>query len=103
MQVVWSKFAEHKLDELYLYLNFEYSKKIAKTVIQEIVEKTLLLSQNPRLGPKETLMLTNQHELRYIIVGKHKIIYKVNDINKRIEILTVFDTRQNPTSLENEI
>jgi plasmid stabilization system protein ParE len=38
-------------------------------------------------------------KIRYLIEGNYKILYQINDSRGLIEILAVFDTRQDPSKM----
>ena len=51
----------------------------------------------------EILLKDRFQEFRYLIYKNYKIIYWINENKNRIEIVNVFDTRQNPDKLEKDI
>ena len=51
------------------------------------------------MGQIEISLKTRKQEFRYLIYKNYKIIYWINYDFKRIEIVTVFDTRQNPSNI----
>jgi len=71
-------------------------------LIDGIIEKSMELENSPLVGQIELLLADRIQEFRYLIYKKYKLIYRVNQDKKRIEIINVFDCRQNPQKL-NEI
>jgi len=52
------------------------------------------------MGKIEELLSNKPQEFRYIVSTNYKIIYWFNQDKSRIEIIDVFDTRQNPIKME---
>jgi toxin ParE1/3/4 len=65
-----------------------------------LVNETIRLSKYPKIGQIEELLLHYVEEYRYIVHGNYKIIYFINQVKNRIDIINVFDTRQNPIKIE---
>lgn len=103
LEVFWTEQAERRLKSIYDYFLSEVNKPLALKIVEGIVEKTIQLTKNPFIGQKESLLSQRAQDFRYLIHGNYKIIYWVNEQKQRIEIATVFDTRQNPTKLVKEI
>ncbi|SEW48182.1 Plasmid stabilization system protein ParE [Chryseobacterium wanjuense] len=99
LEILWSQFAEDKLYDIFHYYKFKAGIKIAKKIVNEIVDKTLILEQNSQAGQIEELLIERKQEFRYLVSGNYKIIYYINLKTKRIIIANVFDTRQNPLKL----
>jgi len=77
------------------------SISIARKIVKQIVNKTIQLEKTPRIGQKEPLLESRKIEYRYLVIDNYKVIYWID--NNFVKIATVFDTRQNPTKLKNEI
>lgn len=60
----------------------------------------MVLSSNPEMGQVEILLKNRPQKYRYTITTNHKIIYWINKIENRIDIIDVFDTRQNPAKID---
>jgi plasmid stabilization system protein ParE len=99
LEVFWSQFAEDKLQDIFQYYKFKAGAKIAKKIANEIIDKTLILEQNEKIGQIEELLIKRKQEFRYLISGNYKIIYYINSETNKIIIANVFDTRQNPLKL----
>ena len=99
-KVIWSNFAEEKIDEIYEYYKLEASIRISKNLISNLVDATIILSNNPYVGQIEELLVERGEKYRYLLHKNYKIIYSV-DINKGlIKIADIFDTRQNPIKIK---
>lgn len=61
------------------------------------------LMKNPKVGTSELLLRNRVIEYRYIVSTNYKIIYSINENDKTIRIVDVFDTRQNPLKIEQRI
>jgi len=100
LEVYWTYFAQAKLDDIYNYHEIKANSSIAKKLIIGIIDQTIELGKNPNIGQKEELLLTRPEGFRYLVFKNYKIIYWRNKTKNRIEIVNVFDTRQNPEKIE---
>lgn len=98
--VYWTQFAEDKLNDVFTYLSEKASPKIAQKIIGQIIDKSLELEKNHYIGQKEPLLVNRIHDFRYLVFNNYKIIYWVNHKKQRIEIVNLFDCRQNPSKME---
>lgn len=57
------------------------------------------LENGPFVGQKELLLTGRMQEFRYLVCKNYKLLYLVNQDKNRIEIINVFDCRQNPQKL----
>lgn len=97
--VYWTDFAKKELKNIFEYHKVKASVKIAKQITKEIVVKANELQSFPEIGVIEEFLQNRSQNFRYIIITNYKIIYWVNELEKRIEIVDVFDTRQNPIKM----
>ena len=97
--VYWTDFAKSELKNIFDYHNEKVSLKIAKQIAKQIIEKADSLSNFSEIGAIEELLNDRPQNFRYVISTNYKIIYWVNRERHRIEIVDVFDTRQNPEKI----
>lgn len=100
LEIYWTRFAQDKLDDIYNYYEIKASRSIAKKLVAGIIDQTIELGGNPNIGQKEELLLTRPEGFRYLVFKNYKIIYWINKTQNRIDIINVFDTRQNPVKIE---
>jgi len=99
LTVYWSQLAEDKLEDIFHYYKFKASKRIAANLINGIIDFTIDLEKTPEIGQKEFLLKEREQDFRYLVYKNYKIIYWINKNQKRIEIVNIFDTRQNPEKI----
>lgn len=99
LAVYWTQFAEDKLEDVFSYYIEKASEKIALNLVNGIIDKSLELEKNPLIGQKEMLLSDRIQEFRYLVYKNYKIIYWVNEANQRVEIVNLFDCRQNPLKI----
>ncbi len=99
LAVYWSRFAENKLDDIYNYYESKAGTRIARKLIAGIIDKTIVLDNNPHIGQKEKLLSDRPQNFRYLVFKNYKIIYWINQNKTRIDIVNVFDSRQNPLKM----
>ena len=99
MNVYWTQFAEGKLEDIYLYYCEKVSERIATRLVNEIINRSLELEKSPQIGQKELLLTGRLQEFRYLVFKSYKIIYFINHTKRRIEIVNLFDCRQDPQKI----
>lgn len=99
LTVFWTDFAKSELKKIFDYYKVKVSVKIAKQIAEQIVITADKLKSYPEMGTIEELLQSSPENFRYIISTNYKIIYWINKAKERIEILDVFDTRQNPMKI----
>lgn len=100
LKVYWTDFAKSELRIIFNYHKQRVSLKIAKNIINQIIAHVDTLSNFPEIGVIEELLEDRAQVFRYIISVNYKIIYWINEPKNRIEIIDVFDTRQNPIKIK---
>lgn len=100
LEVYWTNFAESRLEDVFNYYKNKAGLQVARKLTKGIVDITIDLQKNPRKGQREPLLEKYSREFRYLVYKKYKIIYFINFDKGRIDIVNVFDCRQNPTKME---
>lgn len=100
LEIFWTQFAEDKLQDIFDYYKVKAGIKTSRKIITQIVDRTIDLSKNPRIGPEEELLKDRSQEFRFLVSTNYKIIYYINFETKRIVIANVFDVRQNPEKIQ---
>ena len=99
MKIFWSKKALNRLEKLQKFYVELYGSETANLILNQIVEKPEILEDFPELGQIEQNNILEGKELRYLIQGHCKILYKIVLEKEMIRIITVFDTRQSPDKI----
>ncbi|QHI39190.1 hypothetical protein IMCC3317_45950 [Kordia antarctica] len=99
-KIIWSAFAETQLDEIYKYYEKKASPRIAKKLLNEIINEPDKLKEAPHIGQEEELLKQRKIQYRYLVYKNYKLIYTVDIEYRFIRIADVFDTRQNPPKLK---
>ena len=98
IRIEWSELSEKQLKDIFDYYSFEASPKIARKIINKIIDRASILENNPLAGPKEELLSSYPEDFRYLVESNYKIIYwKKGNV---ITIASVFDCRQNPEKIK---
>lgn len=100
LEVYWTKFSERELEKIFDYYNRKASYSIAKKLSDGIYNEALKLEQQPEMGQIEELLKNRKQQFRYLVYKSYKIIYWINNSESKIEIIDVFDTRQNPLKIK---
>ena len=97
--IYWTDFAKNELKNIFDFHRKKVNLKIAQQIVRQIVKSADALQKFPEMGAIEKLLQEQPESFRYIVSTNYKIIYWVNCHKKRIEIVDVFDTRQNPIKM----
>ncbi|NGF57943.1 type II toxin-antitoxin system RelE/ParE family toxin [Parapedobacter sp. SGR-10] len=97
--IYWTDFAKKELKNIFDYHKEKVSLKIAKQIAKQVVEKANCLSSFPEIGPIEQLLKERPQNFRHIVSTNYKIVYWINNDKNRVEIVDIFDTRQNPEKI----
>lgn len=98
IRIEWSELSEKQLKDIFDYYSLEANPRIAKKIINKIIDRISILEDNPLAGPKEKLLSGYPEDFRYLVESNYKIIYwKKENV---ITIASVFDCRQNPEKIK---
>ena len=93
--IIWSPSAEDDLERISDYLFENWNIKTAILFISLVDHLVDLISKNPKHFPQ----INTNLKVRKCVITKHNsIFYRVSA--KQIDILRIFDTRQNPEKLK---
>ncbi len=93
-KIIWSDEALTNLDAILKYLEIYWTEKEIKRFLNNLDKRIKLISLNPLIFPS-TLRSNN---IRKSVLSKQtSIFYRVS--KDQIEIISIFDTRQNPDKL----
>ncbi|PQJ74312.1 plasmid stabilization protein [Polaribacter gangjinensis] len=90
----------HGVKNIYDYYLEKAGHQIAKKIVDGIYNETLKLKKHPEIGQNEELLKGLNQEFKYLIHENYKVIYWINIQKKCVEIIDVFDTRQNPVKIK---
>ncbi|PTX59793.1 plasmid stabilization system protein ParE [Kordia periserrulae] len=100
MKVYLSELAEKKLLKLSDYLLEEWNAKTRNKFLEKFSEKIKQISNLPTSCPQ-----SNEYKGLYkcVVTKQNTFYYRVSNELNEIEIITIFDTRQNPNKLIKDI
>ena len=97
-KVVLSKIAERKLEKLLYYLESNWSEKIKLNFVRKLEKRLLLVQQRPQAFVSSKI----KNGLHKCVITRQTSMFYTFDENT-IYILTFFDSRQDPESLQFEL
>ena len=100
MKVFLSARAEAKLHKLSEYLIENWNLKTRDKFISKLNERIEQISSQPESCPKSSEF---KNLYKCVVTKQITLFYRVNFEKKEIEIITIFDTRQDPEKLETDI
>ena len=100
MKVFLSELAENKLLKLTDFLLKNWSLKVKNDFTKKLTSKIQQISNQPESCPQSSEF---NGLFKCVVTKQTTFYYRINFDKKEIEIITVFDTRQNPNILEKDI
>ena len=102
LRIFWTDFAKSELRNIYDFHKDAASIKVAKNLVKNIALTTKCLSEHPEMGQLEVELKDRPQKFRYLIHKNYKIIYWINTEKNQLEIVDIFDCRQNPLKMKRE-
>lgn len=99
LRVYWTDFAKAALHDIFDYYSNQVSVRVSLNLVRGLITSTEILKEQPFIGKKEVLLSHKSEGFRYLVYKNYKIIYWINHIEQRVEVVDVFDTRQNPIKI----
>lgn len=100
LKLNWTEYSKNELRKIFLYYKSKSNLKTAKNKVEEISKEVLILEKFPFIGQKEELLVDRKEEFRYFLYDNHKIIYYVDLEINLVEIVDIFDCRQEPLKIK---
>lgn len=99
MKILYKKTAIEDIQETERYISKElHNRQAARKLTRMIVQTISLLAENPYMGAALNGKYDVDTDLRFLIVSKHLIFYRVRG-EESIEITRVIDGRQDYMAL----
>ncbi|QNL22242.1 type II toxin-antitoxin system RelE/ParE family toxin [Hyphobacterium sp. CCMP332] len=98
MKVYLSPLAEFKLDSIYDYLDREWSEKVKREFQKKLFASFKSIAQFPKSHQESQ---SHPGIFKCVLNKQNSYIYRI--IKDEIEIITVFDNRQDPDKIQKEI
>lgn len=96
LEVIWSLEAEWNLRNIINHLTEEWTEKEIRNFTVRLEERLSILVENPRLCKKSERL----NGTRECFLGKYNTLFYTYD-NKNLNIITIWDNRQDPKKLKN--
>jgi plasmid stabilization system protein ParE len=100
MKVFLSELAENKLLKLNDFLLENWNLKVRDDFIKKLTSKIEQISEQPESCPQSSEF---KGLYKCVVTKQTTFYYRINFDKKEIEVITVFDTRQNPDKLQKDI
>lgn len=91
-KIIWSPKSVKTFDKVMDYLTENWTEKEIKSFVKETDHVIYLISKNPYLFRSSV----RENVFEGIVTKHNLLLYQVDMDNKIIELLSFFDTRQNP-------
>lgn len=97
MTVRVSGYARMRLHAIWRWVRDASSRERADQLEARLLERANSLSRRPMKGPTEPVLAFMQKGHRYLLLGRYKIVYRVE--GEVIHITDFFDTKQHPSRM----
>ena len=94
-KIFWSDESLNNLNSIVGYLELNWTEKEIKKFLNHLDKRIQLISSNPLIFPSTE---KNRNIHKSVLSKQTSIFYRVS--NNQIEILSIFDNRQNPDKLK---
>lgn len=92
--VKWSSLAEKDFSNILDYLEIRWNKNVCLKFINKVDYCIKLIKENPKQFP----FIYEDLKIKKCVITKQNTLY-YRETSSRIEVLRIYDTRQNPNSL----
>jgi plasmid stabilization system protein ParE len=93
-QIVWSPSAESDFANILEYLQENWEERVTNQFIDLTEDILVQISINPRQCP----LIHKKEKIRKCVLTKHNTLF-YRDNNSQVDILRIYDTRQDPNTL----
>ena len=100
MKVYLSELAEDKLTKLTHYLHSEWSLKVKKEFVSKLTDKINQIASHSESCPQSSIQ---KGLYKCVVTRQTSFYYRIKSELNEIEIITIFDTRQNPDKLKQDL
>jgi plasmid stabilization system protein ParE len=94
-KIIFSRRSKLQLEELVEYLEYKFSSVTKEKFISKLDSSVSLIQKDPKIFPKSEA----KKDVRKCVISKQTTLY-YNFNNQEIRLLSLFDTRQNPTKIK---
>jgi len=95
--VIWSPLAENDLSAILYYLQNNWNQQVVIKYIDKIEYLIIQIANHPKQFP----LVNKKKRVRKCVVTKHNTIF-YREQKESVELLRIFDNRQNPLSKKYE-
>lgn len=96
-KIIWTPRAEKNFSDIESYLQKKWNTHVILTFIDKVDHLLQIISNNPDIFPE----INKKNKVRRCVVVKQvSLFYKINENQKQVDLLTFWDTRQNPKKLK---
>ncbi len=94
--IVWSPLAETDFSAILQYLELEWGKKLTDEKFIDLTDNSI---KQITINPKQFPIIQKKKKIRKCVLTKHNsMFYQIG--SESIDILRIFDTRQDPRKLK---
>ena len=92
--IIWSPSSEKDFESILEYLYIRWNRRVILKFINKVDDAIDLISENPKLFP----LINEELQIRKCVITKQNTLF-YREVNKNIEVVRLFDSRQDPKKL----
>ncbi len=93
-EIIWSPAAEKDFETILEYLQLKWSNRITRRFINKVDDNIEMIVEDPKIFP----VINVELQIRKTVITKQNTLF-YRESNDKIEIIRLFDTRQDPKKL----
>ncbi len=93
--IIWSPAAEQDFRSILDYLQNKWSQRVINKFINKVDDNIGLILEDPKIFP----IINEELKIRKSVITKHNTLY-YREVSKEVEIVRLFDARQDPKKLK---
>ena len=104
MRVVWEEGVWQDLDAVFAYGSLRFGETVATRLVNQVLAYENLLAAHPYMGRREPYLAHLSIPYYSVVVHRHyKLIYQIDEEQDVVRILALWDTRQDPARLTDQL
>ena len=101
---MWEEGVWQDLDAVVAYGSLRFGEEVANRIVQQVLAYEDLLAAHPRMGRREPYLTHLPIPYYSVVVHRHyKLIYQIDEIQDVVRILALWDTRQDPSRMAEQL
>lgn len=94
-EVIWSPDSENDIETILDYLETKWNRRVIAKFLNKVDDGISIILEDPHIFP----IINEELQIRKSVITKHNSIF-YRELDNKVEIVRIFDTRQDPNKLK---